>query len=77
MGCHFLLQGIFPTQGSNLGLPHYGLILYHLMKSGGGEDHKLTAEVLAGQGQDHRLTAEVLGWGAVFPEVASWKRLNH
>ena len=20
--CHFLLQGIFPTQGSNLGLPH-------------------------------------------------------
>ena len=22
MGCHFLLQGIFPTQGSNLGLLH-------------------------------------------------------
>ena len=22
MGCHVLLQGIFPTQGSNLGLPH-------------------------------------------------------
>ena len=22
MGCHFLLQEIFPTQGSNLGLPH-------------------------------------------------------
>ena len=22
MGCHFLLQGIFPTQESNLGLPH-------------------------------------------------------
>ena len=22
MGCHFLLQGIFPTQGSNLGVPH-------------------------------------------------------
>ena len=21
MGCHFLLQGIFPTQGSNPGLP--------------------------------------------------------
>ena len=21
MGCHFLLQGIFPTQGSNLGFP--------------------------------------------------------
>ena len=23
VGCHFLLQGIFPTQGSNLGLPHW------------------------------------------------------
>ena len=24
MGCQFLLQGIFPTQGLNLGLPHWG-----------------------------------------------------
>ena len=23
VGCHALLQGMFPTQGSNLGLPHY------------------------------------------------------
>ena len=30
MGCHALLQGIFPTQGSNLGLPHCRRILYHL-----------------------------------------------
>ena len=22
VGCHFLLQGIFPTHGSNPGLPH-------------------------------------------------------
>ena len=22
VGCHFLLQGIFPIQGLNLGLPH-------------------------------------------------------
>ena len=28
MGCHFFLQGIFPTQGSNLGLPHCRLILH-------------------------------------------------
>ena len=27
---HSLLQGIFPTQGSNPGLPHYRWILYHL-----------------------------------------------
>ena len=24
VGCHFLLQGIFPTQGLNPGLPHSG-----------------------------------------------------
>ena len=29
-GCHVLLQGIFLTQGSNLGLPHCRQILYHL-----------------------------------------------
>ena len=27
VGCHFLLQGIFPTQGSNLRLLHWQLIL--------------------------------------------------
>ena len=30
VSCHFLLQGIFPTQGSNLGLPHCRQTLYHL-----------------------------------------------
>ena len=29
MGCHALLQGISPTQGSSPGLPHGGQILYH------------------------------------------------
>ena len=30
MGCHFLLQGIFLTQGSNPGFLHYRQILYPL-----------------------------------------------
>ena len=30
VGSHSLLQGIFPTQGSNPGLPHCRQILYHL-----------------------------------------------
>ena len=34
VGCHFLLQGIFPTQGSNLGLPHCRQTLYHLSHRG-------------------------------------------
>ena len=34
-GCHFLLQGIFLTQGSNPGLLHWRWILYHLNHQGG------------------------------------------
>ena len=30
-----LLQGIFPTQGANLGLPRPSRILYHLAHQGG------------------------------------------
>ena len=30
VGCHFLLQGVFPTQGLNLGLLHCKQILYLL-----------------------------------------------
>ena len=30
VGCHFLLQGIFPTQGLNPGLPYCRQKLYHL-----------------------------------------------
>ena len=34
VGCQFLLQGIFPTQESNLGLPHCRQIPYHLSHQG-------------------------------------------
>ena len=34
VGCHFLLQGIFPTQKSNPGLLHCRQILYHLSHQG-------------------------------------------
>ena len=34
VGCHFLLQGIFLTQGSNPGLPHCRQRLYHLNHQG-------------------------------------------
>ena len=34
VGCHALLQGIFPTQGSNPGLPHCRWILYRLSHQG-------------------------------------------
>ena len=34
VGCHFLLQEIFPTQGLNPGLPHRRQMLYHLSHQG-------------------------------------------
>ena len=34
VGCHALLQGIFPTQGLNLGLPHCRWTLYPLSHQG-------------------------------------------
>ena len=34
VGCHALFQGIFPTQGSNPGLPYFKWILYHLSHQG-------------------------------------------
>ena len=34
VGCYFLLQEIFPTHGSNPGLPHCGQMLYHLSHQG-------------------------------------------
>ena len=34
VGGHFLFQGIFPTQGSNPGLPHHRQTLYRLSHQG-------------------------------------------
>ena len=42
VGCHFLLQGIFLTQGLNLDLLHCRQILYHLNHQGA----RLGSEVL-------------------------------
>jgi len=40
VGCHFLLQGIFLTQGANLGLPHRRQTLYHLSHRGSPASRK-------------------------------------
>ena len=34
VGCHALLQGIFPTQGLNPGLPHFQADFYSLSHQG-------------------------------------------
>ena len=47
VGCHFLFQGIFPTQGSNLGLLHYRQNVLPLWAT--REDGKITYTVLVGK----------------------------
>ena len=47
VGCHSLLQGIFPTQRSNPGLLHCRQILYHLSYQG----NTVSYEVLLNSGQ--------------------------
>jgi len=44
VGCHALLQGIFPTQGSNVGLLHCRQILYQLSYQGSLRDALLTSK---------------------------------
>ena len=39
VGCHALLQGIFPTQGSSLGLPYCRRVLYQLSPQGSPYDY--------------------------------------
>ena len=47
VGCHAFLQGIFPTQGLNPGLPHCRQILYHLSHQGSPpEGSMFTSHVL-------------------------------
>ena len=46
VGCHPLLQGIFPTQGSNPGLPHCRWILYCLSHQGSPSRILLTLRYL-------------------------------
>ena len=40
--CHFLLQGIFPTQESNPGTPHGKQTLYHLSHQGSPIEFQLS-----------------------------------
>ena len=53
VGCHFLLQGIFPTQGSNPGLPHCRQTLYHLSHQGNSQFSQFSHSVMSGSLRPH------------------------
>ena len=48
VGFHVLLQGIFPTQGSNLGLLHCRQILYHPSHQGSPKGCELDQDLKPG-----------------------------
>ena len=48
VGSHSVLQGIFPTQGSNPGLPHCMQILYQLSHQGSPPDAIRLDQILVG-----------------------------
>ena len=57
VGCQFLLQRIFPTQGSNLSLPHGSQMLYHLSHKGSPSSKKVLGIPWQSSGQDSPSTA--------------------
>ena len=48
VGCRFFLQGVFPTQASNPGLPRYRQILYCLRHQGNPSTYKTNNKFLNG-----------------------------
>ena len=52
VGCHSLLQGIFPAQGSNPGLPHRKQILYQLSHQGSSRILEWGAITFSDAGQE-------------------------
>ena len=81
VGCHFLLQGIFLSQGSKLGLLHWQVILYHLSHQGSPELLQSSSEIISYFGSSliaqwlrlHTSTAGgtglIAGWGTKIPRT--------
>ena len=68
-GCHALFQQIFPTQGSNPGLPHCRQILYHL------SHHGIPTKIQWSQINNRYFfkTLKIIKWGH---QGASWSSMT-
>ena len=60
VGCHFLLQEIFPNQGLNPGLLRCRQMLYHLSNQGSPKDRKIFANQKADLQKDKSLPEKLL-----------------
>ena len=69
VGCYFLLQGIFPTQGWNPGLSHCRQTLYHLNHQGRHEIGKISktlALTASNWLRNHNPIKHIFQWGRGF-----------
>ena len=66
--CHALLQGIFPIQGSNPGLPHCRWILYHLSYHKNNGVGSLS--LLQGNFPTQELNWGLLDWGQILCQLS-------
>ena len=76
VGCHFLLQETFPTQGLNPGLPHCRQTLYRLSHQGSRGSIilcKWTAGVLGSSKLGLEEASEVIALGPEKGRYQSWK----
>ena len=78
VGCYALLQGIFPTQGLNPGLPHCRWILYYLSHQGSPRILKWVAYPFSrGSSWPRNWTGVSWNAGGFFTSWASIKVLKH
>ena len=77
VGCHFLLQGIFPTQGLNLGLLHCRQTLYHLSHQGSTPSYRKKVQNWISkalkQGGTSGMTKLHFNWWTLFKRTTTFK----
>ena len=71
--CHFLLQGIFPTQGSNPGLPHCRQMLYRLSHQGSPITKEIVSKTTIGPCEMSSPSSKFFGAHSKFPDVSSFR----
>ena len=76
VGCHAFVQGLFPTQGSNPGLPHCRQTLYHLSHSGAGVQRRALAAGVPSRAALSLSLSLSPPWSSACPERPRGSRRN-
>ena len=75
VGCHFLLQRIFPTQGSNPCLPHCKQDVF-LSEPTGKSFHAKMGSIKDRNGMDQTEAEDIKKWWQEYTEELSKKKKN-